>query len=130
VCTGQKTATGESRLLFGTTDQGKTWNELAGARAVTGGRHDGLDGDGRLVAAAALGGSDLAVALETHGCGHLQLRTSADRGRNWTTAGCLPDNSVGPLAIGGAATRIVLVTVGQKPVTYISTDRGKTWSAT
>lgn len=128
VCTGTTVRQGELRLLYGTTDQGKTWSELAGARAATGGRRDGLDRDGRIVSAAALGTSgDFAVLLGSTTCTGLQLRLSSDSGRNWKVGGCLPEDVAGPVAIAGTAARI---TVATPSVRYVSRDRGKTWRST
>jgi hypothetical protein len=133
-CTGESRAAGQIRLVYGTTNAGKTWSELAGARTVgtkSGGRHDGLDGDGRLVSVGSLNApGTVAAVLSGVTCPGLQLRLSKDSGRNWTTAGCLPAGLArSPLAVGGSTARMVLGgSVDGKPAEYASTDGGRHWT--
>ena len=133
-CTTAPTAAGQIRLVYATTDGGKTWRENAGAVDLgpkSKGRKDGLDSDGELVGAGALGAQSYAVLLSGSGCSGVQLRTSTDNGRNWKVGGCLPSAvpSTG-IAVSGTAKRIVVAAVtGGRLLSYLSTDGGKTWSA-
>jgi hypothetical protein len=132
-CTEKATKAGQIRLVYGTTDGGKTWAEFGGARALGAnakGRKDGLDGDGQLRGVGSLGKRGaLGALLSNSGCNGLQLRTSTDSGRNWKAAGCLLSVlKAVPLALGGTQERTVVVGLdGTAPVTYVSTDRGVRW---
>jgi hypothetical protein len=137
VCSAKATALGQVRLVYGTTDGGKSWAEFAGARAVgpsAKGRKDGLDGDGEMAAFAALGDSGTLGTLlrDVPACPGLQFRTSRDSGRNWTVGGCLelPLERT-PLALGGGTSQITVAGVTDAgPVSYVSADGGKSWATT
>ena len=111
VCARKPTKQGQARLVYGTRDGGATWAQPSGAYSVGSGHPDGLDADGRLVDVASFGGPSLGVLLASSGCGGLQLRTSADLGASWTTAGCLPAGVPDSARLAGAGSAVYVVAV-------------------
>lgn len=134
VCAVGAGAGGQRRLLYGTSDAGARWTELAGARTVPStGRVDGLDGDGSVAALQFVDAATGTALVVTASCPSGALRRSADGGRTWRAVACLPaealtsrarprflDAQVGYLALPGAGTGRTLRT----------RDGGRTWAAT
>ena len=133
LCSGEPVDGRQARLLLRTTDGGKTWDEMAGARTTAvddGGRKDGLDGAGvvdELVFADAKAG---VVLLRETECAAGGLLKSADSGSTWTAVPCV-DSVASLISVRSGGTGLLAVgrTTAGELVLLRSTDAGATWTA-
>jgi photosystem II stability/assembly factor-like uncharacterized protein len=132
VCAGSQIRGNQPRLLYGTTDGGRTWRELSGARRSAAGGPDGLDGDGDLRAIGFTSARHGWANVITSGCRVGEVRVTSDGGRTWIPSSC-PTASGAPLdkAFGVSfrdARNGLLAGIGATgDAAYATADAGRTW---
>jgi photosystem II stability/assembly factor-like uncharacterized protein len=132
VCAGPQIRGHQARLLFGTTDGGRTWRELAGARRSSGGPVDGLDADGELRAVGFTSPRIGWASVVADGCDVGEVRTTSDGGHTWVIASC-PSATGAPLdrafgvAFRDARNGVIVGTGATGEEAYETSDGGRTW---
>jgi hypothetical protein len=124
----------QARLLLRTTNGGRSWDEMAGARSAAlddGGRRDGLDGTGVLTGLSFADRSTGVVLLRETACAAGDLLVSTDGGSMWKPVPCVA--SVAKLLSVRALTATEWLALGRlvtgELVTLRTANAGALWTA-